>query len=183
MSHPSAELDARLEQLRGELGLSGMEVHVVRVLAEAFRDGLIATVNEVPPSRRRWAEFWEDNRQRFVDCVARTGLDLLGPDAGAGDVQCLAADSRLLTSGVVRPRRGPVAALIGRYTLTAKTARRVFEGSLDAESLEIGLHLIEPAGAAPMGGSAPAGGDPMAGTRRFSAKSHYPQLSVPPGGE
>src|SRR3954451_9833305 len=95
------EIDARLKQLQIVAGLDALEVRLARALAEAFRVGL-DRLAEVPPSRRRWSEFWADQRDSFAEGVSRTGEELLGLAAGPEEERRLTRAGRLFTAEAVR---------------------------------------------------------------------------------
>src|SRR2546421_9789442 len=125
MSQPSPELDRRLAELQSAAGLVEVEVRIARALAEAFRTGL-DRLAELPPSRRRWTEFWAGKPDSFAEGVSRTGSELLGLSAGPEEEKWLAPHGRLLTAEVARLFRPGDAIASSRYTLAAKTARFLF---------------------------------------------------------
>src|SRR5947209_19751415 len=116
MSQPSPELDARLLELQTAAGLADVEVRITRALAEAFRTGL-DRLAELPPSRRRWAEFWAGKQDAFAEGVSRTGSELLGLSAGAEEEERLTPTGRLLTAEVVQLLRRNDEIASSRYTL------------------------------------------------------------------
>src|SRR5213080_1057780 len=105
MSQPSPELDSRLVELQAAAGLADVETRITRALAEAFRTGL-DRLAELPPSRRRWSEFWAGKQDAFAEGVSRTGSELLGLSAGPEDEERLAPAGRLLTAEIVQRLRG-----------------------------------------------------------------------------
>src|SRR2546421_7685838 len=117
MSQPSPELDRRLAELQSAAGLVEVEVRIARALAEAFRTGL-DRLAELPPSRRRWTEFWAGKQDAFVEGVSRTGGELLGLSAGPEDEKRLAPVGRLLTAEIVQRVRGGNDVATRRYKLT-----------------------------------------------------------------
>src|SRR5712692_3567455 len=125
MSQPFPEIDARLEELRAAAGLAEVELRITRALAEAFRTGL-DRLAELPPSRRRWTEFWAGKQDAFAEGVSRTGSELLGLSAGSEEEQRLAPAGRLVTAQVVQLQRRGDDIAASRYTLTPKTARFLF---------------------------------------------------------
>lgn len=145
MSQPSPELESRLAELQAAAGLSAVDLRITRALADAFRTGL-DRLAELPPSRRRWTEFWAGKQDSFAEGVSRSGSELLGLSAGLEEEERLASTGRLLTAEVARLlRRGDTVAS-SRYTLTAKIARFLFASVavLDAELLETGVLLLAP---------------------------------------
>src|SRR6476659_10601375 len=145
MSQPSPELDSRLAELQTAAGLDQAEVRITRALAEAFRTGL-DRLAELPPSRRRWTEFWGGKQDSFAEGVSRTGSELLGLSAGAEDEKRLAPVGRLVTAEIVQRLRAGDDIASSRYTLAPKTARFLFAyiAVLDAELLETGVLLLTP---------------------------------------
>jgi SpoVK/Ycf46/Vps4 family AAA+-type ATPase len=145
MSQPSPELDSRLAELKTAAGLSEVELRITRALAEAFRTGL-DRLAELPPSRRRWSEFWAGKQDSFAEGVSRTGRELLGLSAGAEEEKQLAPAGRLVTAEVIRLLRRGDDVVSSRYTLTPKTARFLFAyvAVLDVELLETGILLLAP---------------------------------------
>src|SRR5436190_22484043 len=125
MSQPSPELDSRLAELQTAAGLDQAEVRITRALAEAFRTGL-DRLAELPPSRRRWSEFWAGKQDSFAEGVSRTGSELLGLSAGVEEEKQLAPAGRLVTAEVIRLLRRGEDVASSRYTLTPKTARFLF---------------------------------------------------------
>src|SRR5947209_5147658 len=125
MSQPFPEIDARLEELRAAAGLAEAEVRIARALADAFRTGL-DRLAELPPSRRRWADFWAGKPDAFAEGVSRTGSELVGLSAGPEEEKWLAPNSRLLTAEVARLFRAGDTVASSRFTLAAKTARFLF---------------------------------------------------------
>src|SRR5437870_114171 len=104
MSQPSPELDSRLAELQTAAGLAEAEVRITRALAEAFRTGL-DRLAELPPSRRRWSEFWAGKQDAFAEGVSRTGSELLGLSAGLEEEERLAPSGRLVTAETVQRQR------------------------------------------------------------------------------
>src|SRR6266542_726245 len=96
MTQPSPELDARLLELQAAAGLVDIEVRITRALAEAFRTGL-DRLAELPPSRRRWTEFWGGKQDSFAEGVSRSGSELLGLSVGVEDEKWLVLVGWLLT--------------------------------------------------------------------------------------
>src|SRR5436305_9934695 len=125
MSQPSPELDSRLAELQKAAGLAEAEVRITRALAEAFRTGL-DRLAELPPSRRRWTEFWAGKPDAFAEGVSRTGSELLGLSAGSEEEQRLAPAGRLIMDGIVQAQRRAEDVASSRFTLTPKTARLLF---------------------------------------------------------
>src|SRR5438445_13875258 len=117
MNQPSPELDKRLAELKTAAGLSDVELRITRALAEAFRTGL-DRLAELPPSRRRWTEFWAGKQDAFAEGVSRTGSELLGLSAGSEEQQRPAPAARLFTAESVhlQCRGDDIAA--SRYPLT-----------------------------------------------------------------
>jgi SpoVK/Ycf46/Vps4 family AAA+-type ATPase len=145
MSQPSPELDSRLAELKTAAGLSEVELRITRALAEAFRTGL-DRLAELPPSRRRWSEFWAGKQDSFAEGVSRTGSELLGLSAGSEEEERLAPAGRLTTAEVIRLLRRGDDVASSRYALSPKTARFLFAymAVLDAELLETGVLLLAP---------------------------------------
>jgi SpoVK/Ycf46/Vps4 family AAA+-type ATPase len=145
MSQPSPELDGHLAELQAAAGLAEAEIRITRALAEAFRTGL-DRLAELPPSRRRWSEFWAGKPDAFAEGVSRTGSELLGLSAGSEEEQRLEPGGRLITARIVQIQRRGDDIAASRYTLTPKTARFLFShiAVLDSELLETGLLLLAP---------------------------------------
>jgi AAA+ superfamily predicted ATPase len=168
MPEPTPELDSRLRELQTAAGLAEVELRITRALAEAFRTGL-DRLAELPPSRRRWSEFWSGKQDAFAEGVSRTGSDLLGVAAGPEEEQRLSPTGQLLTAEIVQRLKGSDEIASGRFTLTAKTARFLFAavGVLDAELLETGLLLLTPGRPDPLAEASPFKGIEKA--KRMSA--------------
>ncbi|HLB76239.1 MAG TPA: ATP-binding protein, partial [Candidatus Dormibacteraeota bacterium] len=134
-----------MAELKTAAGLSDVELRITRALAEAFRTGM-DRLAELPPSRRRWAEFWAGKQDSFAEGVSRTGSELLGLSAGSDEEARLAPTGRLLTAQVVQLLRRGDDVASSRYTLAPKTARFLFAymAVLDAELIETGLLLLAP---------------------------------------
>jgi SpoVK/Ycf46/Vps4 family AAA+-type ATPase len=145
MSLPFREIDNRLQELQTAAGLSEGEARVVRALAEAFQLGL-QRLGELPPSRRRWSDFWAGQQDSFAEGVSRTGAELLGLAAGPEEEQRLDPSGRLLTGEVIQRLRGSDDIAAGRFTLTPGTARFLFAAMalVASELLETALLLLTP---------------------------------------
>src|SRR5436305_4877681 len=121
MSQPSPELDSRLAELQAAAGLAEAEVRITRALAEAFRTGL-DRLAELPPSRRRWTEFWAGKPDAFAEGVSRTGSELLGLSAGSEEEERLSPKGRLVAAEIVQLQRQGDDIATRRCTLTPETA-------------------------------------------------------------
>jgi AAA+ superfamily predicted ATPase len=158
MSDLFPEIESRLRDLQTSAGLVDAEARLVRALAEAFRTGL-DRLAELPPSRRRWSEFWGGKQDAFAEGVSRTGRELLGLSASPEDERRLAPVGRLLTAEIVQRLRGADDIAASRYTLTPKTARFLFASVavVDAELLETAVLLLAPGkpGGSPLEGAKP----------------------------
>jgi AAA+ superfamily predicted ATPase len=144
MSQPFPEIDTRLQEMQTAAGLTDAEVRLIRALAVAFRTGL-DRLSEVPPSRRRWSEFWAGQQDSFAEGVSRTGSELLGLSAGSEEERLLSAEGRLIAKEILqRLGSGPI--IDSRFSLTARTARFLFSALavVDAELLETALLLLTP---------------------------------------
>jgi hypothetical protein len=153
MNHPNRAIERRLEELCASAGLEDGEAWLVQSLADAFRMGL-DRLAELPPSRRRWSEFWSDKQAGFVEGVSRTGKELLGDSPPADGERWLAPTGRLFTAELIRRSSRGEDIESSHYTLTVKTARFLFAyvSKLDAELLETSLLLL---------GSVGTTGDPL----------------------
>jgi ATPase family associated with various cellular activities (AAA) len=160
-------IDARLQQLKEAAGLDEAETRIARALAEAFRIGL-DRLAEVPPSRRRWSDFWAGQRDSFTDGVSRTGEELLGLAAGPEEERRLTPSGRLFTAEAVRLLKAGENAAASRYILTPPAARALFAyiAVVDADLLETGLLLITPGAARP--------NEVSEGARRMDLRSSLP---------
>jgi AAA+ superfamily predicted ATPase len=145
MSQPSPDLDSRLSELQTAARLAEAEVRITRALAETFRTGL-DRLADVPPSRRRWTEFWAGKQDAFAEGVSRTGSELLGLSAGSEEEQRLAPTGLLIMDGIVQLQRRSDDIASSRFTLTPKIARLLFAhiAAVDSELLETAVLLLAP---------------------------------------